>query len=90
MKKIFATTAAALTLAAASVSAQSINGADEVTCAEFLAMETLQQEEMLPRVIASSDGGSQNETTLADIELICVGNDDVAVADVLERGTATN
>ena len=90
MKKIFATTAFALTLAAGAVSAQSLNGADEATCAEFLAMETLEQEEMLSRIIAASDGGSQSETTLADIELICVGNDDVAVADVLERGTATD
>ena len=85
MKNIFATTAFALTIAAAgSVSAQTLSGVEEVTCAEFLAMELIDQETMLGEVIAESDGGSRANTTLADIELVCTGNDDTPVVDALD------
>ncbi|MBR2656600.1 hypothetical protein [Yoonia sp.] len=84
MKKIFATTAFALTFAAGAASAQTLTGADEVTCSEFLAMEVIEQEAMLSEIIALSDGGSLAETTLADVEIVCVGNDDIALTEVLD------
>ncbi len=84
MKKIFATTAFALTFAAGAASAQTLTGADEVTCSEFLAMEVIDQEAMLSEIIALSDGGSLAETTLADVEIVCVGNEDIALVEVLD------
>ncbi|MFN3664200.1 hypothetical protein [Yoonia sp.] len=84
MKKIFATTAFALTFAAGAVSAQTLTGADEVTCSEFLAMEQIEQETMLSEIIALSDGGSLAETTLADVEIVCTGNDDLPVVEALD------
>ena len=84
MKKIFATTAFALSLAAGAVSAQTLTDADEVTCSEFLAMEQLEQETMLSEIVALSDGGSLEETTLADVEIVCTGNDDLPVVEALD------
>ncbi|WP_322891814.1 MULTISPECIES: hypothetical protein [unclassified Yoonia] len=84
MNKIFATTAFALTLAAGAVSAQTITGADEVTCAEYLAMPQLEQETMLSELVALSDGGSLQETTIADVQLLCTGNDAAPVVEVLD------
>ena len=83
MKKIFATTAFALTLAASAVSAQTLTGADEVTCAEFFAMDLTEQEAMVGEIVALSDGGSA-ETTVADVTIVCTGNDDMTVVDALD------
>lgn len=83
MNKIFATTAFALTFAAGAVSAQTITGADEVTCAEFLAMPQLDQETMLSELVALSDGGDLQETTIADVQIICTGNDMTPVVEAL-------
>lgn len=84
MKKILATTAFALTFAAGAVSAQStLSGIEDVTCAQFFAMDLADQQAMLNEVIGESDGGS-SETTLGDLAIVCNGNDDVAIIDALD------
>ncbi|MBQ2260589.1 MAG: hypothetical protein II336_04405 [Loktanella sp.] len=86
MNKIFATTAFALTIAAGAASAQTdtLTGANEVTCAEFLAMDVADQELMLTEIVTLSDGGSAADTDLGAVAIACTGNDDVPVVDALD------
>ncbi|WP_019956518.1 hypothetical protein [Yoonia vestfoldensis] len=87
MNKIFATTAFALTFVAGVVSAQTMTDMNETTCAEFLAMEQLDQESMLSELVAASEGGSLQETTISDVEIVCTGNDMTPVVEVLETSS---
>lgn len=87
MNKIFATTAFALTFAAGAASAQTATDMTDTTCAEFLAMEQLDQEAMLSELVAASDGGSLQETTIADVQIVCTGNDMTPVAEALETSS---
>ncbi len=89
MTKIFATTALALTFAAGAGMAQTLSNADEITCAQFLAMPLLEQETMLSEIVALSDGGSLQETTTADVEILCTGNDMMPVVEALETSSDT-
>lgn len=83
MKKIFATTAFALTLTAGAASAQTLTGIEDVTCGQFFAMDLADQEAMLNEVIGESDGGSA-ETTLGDLTIVCTGNDDMSIVEALD------
>ncbi len=87
MNKIFATTAFALTFAAGAVSAQTPADTNDATCAEFLAMDQLSQESMLSELVAASEGGSLQETTIADVQLVCTGNDMTPVVEALETSS---
>jgi len=87
MTKIFATTALALTFAAGAGAAQTLSNADEITCAQFLAMPQLEQDTMLSEVVALSDGGSLQETTIADVQILCTGNDMMPVVEALETSS---
>ena len=87
MNKIFATTAFALTFAAGAASAQAIMETPDTTCAEFLAMEQLDQETMLSELVAASDGGSLQETTVSDVQIVCTGNDMTPVVEALETSS---
>lgn len=87
MKKIFATTAFALSVfvGATSASAQSLSGAEDVTCAEFLGMELIDQETMLGEFVALSDNRSIDDTEVGDVQVLCNGNDEMTVVEVLEN-----
>ncbi|MBR2574569.1 MAG: hypothetical protein IKE14_09600 [Loktanella sp.] len=87
MTKIFATTALALTFAAGAGAAQTLSNADEITCAQFLAMPQLEQDTTLSEVVALSDGGSLQETTIADVQILCTGNDMMPVVEALETSS---
>jgi hypothetical protein len=91
MNKIFATTALALTFAASTASAQTLTETltddNDTTCAEFLAMNKLDQESMLSELVAASEGGSLGDTTVADVKIVCTGNDMMPVYEVLETSS---
>ncbi|WP_322895450.1 MULTISPECIES: hypothetical protein [unclassified Yoonia] len=89
MNKIFATTALALSVFAGATAAtaqtlESQTGADEVTCAEFQAMELIDQETMLGEIVALSEGRSIDNTDPATVDVLCTGNDEMTLVEVLE------
>lgn len=80
---------AALTLfaltAANSAFADAHATATELTCAEFMAMERIDQTQALNALTAEVDGVMEDDDSIAEIGLLCNGRDDDIVAEVLDN-----
>lgn len=89
MKNLIATAALTVATAAASTAAFADAHAQptDLTCAEFGAMELVDQEAALQAIVTEVSGADVDEVMLSEIAILCNGNDELTVADVLADGT---
>ncbi|MBB5720889.1 hypothetical protein FHS72_000493 [Loktanella ponticola] len=59
--------------------------ADMVTCAEFAALDRQEQTSTLNELYGEVEGVERDDDTISSIMLSCNGNDEKALADVLEQ-----
>lgn len=86
MKTTIKTAALALFALTAANSAFADGHADvsEMTCAEFMALERVDQTQALNALTAEVDGVMADDDSIAEIGVLCNGRDDDVVAEVLD------